>query len=55
MGFAKQTSYSASKAGLRFFSRALGEELAPRNIHVMCVNPGPVDTDFLAIFAAPLT
>lgn len=46
VGFAKQTSYSASKAGLRFFSRALGEELAPRNIHVMCVNPGPVDTDF---------
>lgn len=46
VGFAQQASYSASKAGLRFFSRALGEELAPKNIHVLCVNPGPVDTDF---------
>ena len=44
--FAEQATYSASKSGLRFFSRALGEELAARNIHVLCVNPGPVDTDF---------
>ncbi len=46
VGFGKQASYSASKSGLRFFSRALGEELVARNIHVLCVNPGPVDTDF---------
>lgn len=44
--FAEQTAYCASKSGLRFFSRALGEELESRNIHVLCVNPGPVDTDF---------
>jgi short-subunit dehydrogenase len=44
--FAEQATYSASKSGLRFFSRALGEELASRDIHVLCVNPGPVDTDF---------
>jgi NAD(P)-dependent dehydrogenase (short-subunit alcohol dehydrogenase family) len=46
VGFGQQASYSASKAGLRFFSRAIGEELATKNIHVLCVNPGPVDTDF---------
>jgi short-subunit dehydrogenase len=44
--FGGQAAYCASKAGLRAFSRALYEEMAPRNIHVLCVNPGPVDTDF---------
>ncbi|MBL9009279.1 MAG: SDR family NAD(P)-dependent oxidoreductase [Myxococcales bacterium] len=44
--FIEQATYSASKAGLRFFSIALGEELESRNIHVLCVNPGPVDTGF---------
>lgn len=44
--FAEQATYSASKSGLRFFSRALAEELESRDIHVLCVNPGPVDTDF---------
>jgi short-subunit dehydrogenase len=39
-------TYSATKAGLRAFSRALGDELRPRGITVCTVNPGPVDTDF---------
>lgn len=46
MPFAMQGAYCASKAGLRAFSMALREELAPRDIRVLCVNPGPVDTDF---------
>lgn len=44
--FSGQAAYCATKAGLRAFSRALYEELKPRDIHVLCVNPGPVDTDF---------
>lgn len=44
--YGSQASYCASKSGLRFFSLALREELAPEDIRVLCVNPGPVDTDF---------
>ena len=39
-------TYSASKAGLRVFSRAFAEELRQRGIAVRTVSPGPVDTDF---------
>ena len=42
-----EATYSASKAGLRAFSRAAGIDLESRNIHVGCVCPGPVDTGFL--------
>jgi short-subunit dehydrogenase len=41
-----EAAYSASKAGLRAFSRALGVELAARGVTVASVNPGPVDTGF---------
>lgn len=41
-----EATYSASKAGLRAFSRALSSELAPFGIHVASVCPGPVDTAF---------
>jgi short-subunit dehydrogenase len=41
-----EAAYSASKAGLRAFSRALGVELAARGVSVSSVNPGPVDTGF---------
>ena len=39
-------TYSATKAGLRFFGRALDLEVAGRGIAVHTVSPGPVDTDF---------
>jgi short-subunit dehydrogenase len=42
-----EATYCASKAGLRAFSRAAAYDLEPRNIHVGCVCPGPVDTGFL--------
>jgi short-subunit dehydrogenase len=42
-----EATYSASKAGLRAFARALGLELRGRGISVSTVCPGPVDTAFL--------
>lgn len=46
-----EATYSASKAGLRAFSRALAYETEAREIHVGCVCPGPVDTGFLGDLA----
>jgi short-subunit dehydrogenase len=43
----REATYSASKAGLRAFARAVAYELEERGIHVGCVCPGPVDTGFL--------
>ncbi len=39
--------YAASKAYVLSFSRALGRELKPRGIHVMCVCPGWIRTEFM--------
>ncbi|HKA86151.1 MAG TPA: SDR family oxidoreductase [Haliangiales bacterium] len=41
-----QAAYSASKAGLRAFARAVAEELAERDVLVTTVSPGPIDTNF---------
>lgn len=38
--------YAASKAYVKSFSYALGEELKGRGIYVTAVCPGPVDTEF---------
>jgi hypothetical protein len=42
-----EATYSASKAGLRAFSRAIDVELKSAGIRVCSVCPGPVDTGFL--------
>ena len=39
--------YGASKAYVLSFSRALGRELKPRGVHVMCVCPGWIKTEFM--------
>lgn len=39
--------YGASKAYVLSFSRALGRELRPRGIQVLCVCPGWVKTEFM--------
>jgi short-subunit dehydrogenase len=44
---AGSTVYSASKAGLRFFTLALAEELRDSPIKVGLVSPGPVETGFI--------
>ena len=40
-------TYGATKAGLRSFSYALGDELRPKGIHVGVISPGPIDTGFI--------
>ena len=45
MGNAGQANYSASKAGLLGFTRAVAREVAGRNITVNAVAPGVIETD----------
>ena len=45
MGNPGQTNYSASKAGVEAFSRSLAKELGSRNITVISVAPGFIQTD----------
>lgn len=44
-----QTVYGASKSYVLNFSRSLWRELRPRGIHVMCVCPGWIKTEFQAV------
>lgn len=44
LGNPRETNYSASKAAVVGFSRALALELAPHGINVNCVAPAMVDT-----------
>jgi short-subunit dehydrogenase len=46
-----EATYSATKAGLRAFSRAVAEDFTSKDIHVGCVSPGPVDTGFLGDYS----
>ena len=45
VGMAGQTNYSASKAGLIGFTKALAKEVARRNITVNALAPGLIETD----------
>jgi short-subunit dehydrogenase len=42
-------TYAASKAFVRSFSDALHTELAGTGVNVLCVNPGPVPTEWQAV------
>src|SRR5262249_4736570 len=44
LGVAGQTVYGATKAAVRSFGRTFARELAPRNIRVNTISPGPIDT-----------
>ena len=42
-----ESIYVASKAGVEAFSRVFAREMAPFNITVNCIAPGPINTDLL--------
>ncbi|GBE05084.1 MAG TPA: 3-oxoacyl-[acyl-carrier-protein] reductase [Nitrospirae bacterium] len=46
-GLPRQTNYSASKAGMIGFTKALAKEVASYNIRVNAVAPGFIETDML--------
>jgi len=52
MGNPGQANYSASKAGLIGFTKALAREVAARNITVNAIAPGFVDTEILNAMSA---
>jgi len=44
-----QTNYTASKAGIIGFTKALAKEVATRNITVNCVTPGYLETETTSV------
>lgn len=48
MGVTPFSTYAATKAALRSYTRSWAAELAPRGIRVNVVAPGPTDTDMMA-------
>lgn len=50
IGASCEVHYSAAKAGVIGFTKALGKELALSNIQVNCITPGIIDTDMNSQF-----
>ena len=44
IGLQGESVYVASKAGIEGFTRSIARELAPFNITVNCISPGPIQT-----------
>lgn len=51
VGASMEVAYSASKAGLNGFTKALAKELAPSNIQVNAIACGLIDTDMNKCFS----
>jgi 3-oxoacyl-[acyl-carrier protein] reductase len=54
MGLAGQSNYSASKAGLIGFTKALAREFASRGITVNALAPGFIETDMTSAMSAEM-
>ncbi|OAP39110.1 oxidoreductase [Sinorhizobium glycinis] len=52
-GSAGSSIYSATKAFVSTYSKALARELAPDGIRVNCVSPGTITTDFHERYSTP--
>lgn len=52
VGASCEAVYSASKAALQCFARALAKEVGPSGVRINCVAPGAVDTDMMACYSA---
>jgi 3-oxoacyl-[acyl-carrier protein] reductase len=44
-----QSAYAAAKGGIEALTRALAVEYARKGIRVLCLRPGAIDTDLLAV------